>query len=96
MSLDRIGILTRRRTTQLAAKESKRWQVRSNKTVKDQQMKARRGMREMLVFWKRNEREERDSRKKAEKEALDALKREEEMREAKRQGSKVELPHHPD
>ena len=81
--------INQKKTTQLAAKESKRWQVRSNKTVKDQQMKARRGMREMLVFWKRNEREERDSRKKAEKEALDALKREEELREAKRQARKL-------
>ena len=43
----------------------------------------------MLIFWKRNEREEREARKRAEKEALDKLKKEEELREAKRQQRKL-------
>lgn len=52
-------------------------------------MRARKIMREMLVFWKRNEKEERELRKRAEKEALDKAKKEEEMREAKRQARKL-------
>ncbi|KAK9345819.1 SNF2 family N-terminal domain-containing protein [Lipomyces starkeyi] len=78
-----------RKTAQLAVKESRRWQFRTNKNVKDLQGKARRAMREMLVYWKRNEREERDSRKKAEKQALDRAKKEEEQREARRQARKL-------
>lgn len=48
-------------------------------------------MREMLVFWKKNEREERDIRKRAEKEAVDRVKEEEERREAARQARKLEF-----
>jgi len=43
----------------------------------------------MLLFWRKNEREERDLRKKAEKEAIDRAKREEELREARRQARKL-------
>jgi len=43
----------------------------------------------MLYFWRKNEREERDLRKKAEKEAIDRAKREEELREARRQARKL-------
>lgn len=43
----------------------------------------------MLVFWRKNEREERDLRKKAVKEAIDRAKREEELREARRQARKL-------
>ncbi|KAK9480623.1 SNF2 family N-terminal domain-containing protein [Lipomyces japonicus] len=78
-----------RKTAQLACKEARRWQFRTNKNVKDLQGKARRAMREMLVYWKRNEREERDSRRKAEKEALDRAKKDEEHREARRQARKL-------
>lgn len=48
-------------------------------------------MREMLVFWKKNEREERDVRKRAEKEAVDRAKEEEEKREAARHARKLEF-----
>ncbi|KAK9461892.1 SNF2 family N-terminal domain-containing protein [Lipomyces oligophaga] len=78
-----------RKTVQLAVKEARRWQFRTNKNVKDLQARARRAMREMLVYWKRNEREERDSRRKAEKEAIDRAKKEEESREARRQARKL-------
>jgi DNA helicase INO80 len=43
----------------------------------------------MLVFWRKNEKEERDLRKKAEKEAIDRAKRDEELREARRQARKL-------
>ncbi|KAJ1826827.1 putative DNA helicase ino80, partial [Coemansia sp. RSA 2599] len=56
---------------------------------KDLQMRARRSMREMLLFWKRHEKEEREMRKRAEKEAAEKLKLEEEAREARRQARKL-------
>ena len=73
----------------MASKEAQRWKLRTTKNVKDTQARAKRCMREMLTFWKRNEREERDLRRRAEKEANDRAKREEEQREAKRQARKL-------
>lgn len=78
-----------RKTAQLASKEAQRWKLRTTKNVKDTQARAKRCMREMLTFWKRNEREERDLRRRAEKEAIDRAKKEEEQREAKRQARKL-------
>ncbi|KAF9240898.1 P-loop containing nucleoside triphosphate hydrolase protein [Melanogaster broomeanus] len=65
--------------------------VRTAKANKDVQAKAKRLMREMLVFWKKNEREERDVRKREQKEAVDRAKIEEEKREAARQARKLEF-----
>ena len=65
--------------------------MRTIKTAKDTQIKAKRLMREMMVFWKKNEKEERDLRKRAEKEADNRLKEEEERREAARQARKLEF-----
>ncbi len=48
-------------------------------------------MREMLVFWKKNEKEERDVRRREQKEAIDRAKVEEEKREAARQARKLEF-----
>lgn len=78
-----------RKTATLAAKEARKWQVKTNRHVKDMQTKARRAMREMMSYWKRNEKEERDSRKKAEKEAIDSARKHEEEREALRQSRKL-------
>jgi DNA helicase INO80 len=78
-----------RKTAQLAARESRKWQVKTTKAQKDQFSKARRCMREMLSFWKKNEKEERNLRLKAEQEALQRAKKEEEEREAKRQARKL-------
>lgn len=50
---------------------------------------ARRAMKEMLAFWKKNEREEREMRKRAEKEAAERRRIEEEQREARRQAKKL-------
>ncbi|GMM34466.1 chromatin-remodeling ATPase [Saccharomycopsis crataegensis] len=82
-------IINLRKTALLAARESSKWKVRTNKNLKDLQTKARRSMREMFNFWKKNEREERDMRKKAEKEAIDLAKKQEEEREAQRQSRKL-------
>ena len=48
-------------------------------------------MREMLIFWKKNEKEERDVRRREQKEAIDRAKVEEEKREAARQARKLEF-----
>ncbi|CCF56766.1 hypothetical protein KAFR_0B04690 [Kazachstania africana CBS 2517] len=78
-----------RKTSSLCAREARKWQSRNFKQIKDMQTRARRGIREMSNFWKRNEREEREVKRKAEKVALEAAKKEEEEREAKRQAKKL-------
>ncbi|QPG75411.1 Putative DNA helicase ino80 [Brettanomyces nanus] len=78
-----------RKTCQLATRESRRWKVKTTKSVKDQTTKARRSMREMLNFWKKNEREEKMLRMKAEQEAIAKAKKEEDERESKRQARKL-------
>ncbi|WFD28001.1 Putative DNA helicase ino80 [Malassezia nana] len=78
-----------RRLSSVVQREARRGAARNNKSTKDIQLRARKVMRELLLYWKRNEREECDLRKKAEKEALDKAKKEEEMREAKRQARKL-------
>lgn len=78
-----------RKTAQLASKEARRWQLRTNKGMKDVQARAKRSMREMMTFWKRNEREERDLRRVAEKQELENAKKAEADREANRQKRKL-------
>ncbi|KAF1957496.1 hypothetical protein CC80DRAFT_592749 [Byssothecium circinans] len=78
-----------RKTAQLASKEARRWQMRTNKSMKDVQARAKRSMREMLGFWKRNERDERDQRKMAERQELENAKKAEADREANRQKRKL-------
>ena len=78
-----------RKTAQLASKEARRWQMRTNKNTKDMQARAKRGMREMLAFWKRNERDERESRKNAERQEIENAKKAEADREANRQKRKL-------
>ncbi|KAF1985970.1 putative DNA helicase INO80 [Aulographum hederae CBS 113979] len=78
-----------RKTAQLASKEARRWQIRTNKSTKDVQARAKRGMREMLSFWRRNERDERDQRKMAERQELENAKKAEADREANRQKRKL-------
>lgn len=78
-----------RKTAQLAAKEARRWQLRTNKGTKDVQARAKRSMREMMTFWKRNERAERDLRKVAEKQELENAKKAEADRESNRQKRKL-------
>src|SRR5262249_49798368 len=80
-----------RKTAQLAGKEARRFQLRTNKSTKDVQARAKRSMREMLSFWKRNERDERDQRKLAERQELENAKRMEAEREAARQRRKLDF-----
>ena len=78
-----------RKTAQLAAKEARRWQLRTNKGTKDVQARAKRSMREMMSFWKRNERAERDLRKVAERQEQENAKKAEADRESNRQKRKL-------
>jgi DNA helicase INO80 len=80
-----------KRLAQLCATQSRKPHTKTIKSSKETSVKSKRLMRDMLVFWKKNEREERDVRKRAEKEAVDRAKEEEEKREAARQARKLEF-----
>ncbi|KAI0307777.1 SNF2 family N-terminal domain-containing protein [Multifurca ochricompacta] len=80
-----------KRVATLASLQARRPYSRTPKATKDVQAKSKRLMREMLVFWKKNEKEERDVRKRENKEAADRAKIEEEKREAARQARKLEF-----
>ncbi|KAI5962398.1 INO80 [Candida pseudojiufengensis] len=82
-------LINLKKTSILAAREAKRWQLKNTKNQKDLVTKARRAMREMFNFWKRNERIEREAKKKHEKDLVDKAKKEEEERESKRQSRKL-------
>jgi chromatin-remodeling ATPase INO80 len=79
------------RIAKVASLQARRPFTKTAKAVKDTQAKAKRLMREMQVFWKKNEKEERDVRRREQKEASDRLKIEEEKREAARQARKLEF-----
>ncbi len=78
-----------RKTSILASKQARKWQERTNKSMKDTQARAKRVMREMMSFWKRNEREERDLRRVAERKEIEDAKKAEADREANRQKRKL-------
>lgn len=78
-----------RKTAQLACKEARRWQLRTNKGTKEVQARSKRTMRDMMGFWKRNERAERDLRKFAERQELENAKKAEADRESNRQKRKL-------
>ncbi|KAH8100604.1 SNF2 family N-terminal domain-containing protein [Cristinia sonorae] len=80
-----------KRLATMAAVQARRPYVKSAKAAKDVQSKGKRLMREMLVFWKKNEKEEREVRRREHKEAMDRAKIEEEKREAARQARKLEF-----
>ncbi|KIJ68315.1 hypothetical protein HYDPIDRAFT_24608 [Hydnomerulius pinastri MD-312] len=80
-----------KRLAMLSSMQARRPFTRTAKANKDVQAKGKRLMREMLVFWKKNEREEREMRKREQKEAVDRAKVEEEKREAARQARKLEF-----
>ncbi|KAF9456537.1 SNF2 family N-terminal domain-containing protein [Collybia nuda] len=79
------------RVAKVASLQARKPFTKTAKANKDTQAKAKRLMREMQVFWKKNEKEERDVRKREQKEASDRLKIEEEKREAARQARKLEF-----
>ena len=54
---------------------------RASKEVSSVQPRARRLMKEALIYWRKYEKVEREQRKRAEKEAMEQRKRDDEMRE---------------
>nr|CAB3500805.1 unnamed protein product [Digitaria exilis] len=62
---------------------------RSLKLMRCAAIRTRKLARDMLLFWKRVDKEQYELRKKEEREAAEALKREEELREAKRQQQRL-------
>jgi len=91
--IKQVSLATRqenlRKTAILASKQARKWQERTNKSMKDTQARAKRVMREMMSFWKRNEREERDLRRMAERKEIEDAKKAEADREANRQKRKL-------
>ncbi|KAH7334613.1 SNF2 family N-terminal domain-containing protein [Rhizoctonia solani] len=80
-----------KKLSSLVATYAKKPSARTIATTKLTQVKSKRLMREMLVFWRKHDREEKDLRKKAEKAQVDRAKVEEEKREAQRQARKLEF-----
>ncbi|KAK9720198.1 putative DNA helicase ino80 [Basidiobolus ranarum] len=78
-----------KKIAQLCQREVKKAAYKTVKLHRELPNKSKRAMREMLIFWKKNEKEERELRKKAEKEALERMKIEEELRESRRQARKL-------
>lgn len=79
------------RTAKSASIQARKPFTKTAKVNKDMQAKAKRLMREMQIFWKKNEKEERDMKKREYKEALDRQRAEDERREAARQARKLEF-----
>lgn len=79
------------RTAKSASIQARKPFTKTAKVNKDIQTKAKRLMREMQIFWKKNEKEERDMKKREHKEALDRQRAEDERREAARQARKLEF-----
>lgn len=80
-----------KRVATLASLQARKPYSRTPKATKDVQAKSKRLMREMLVFWKKNEKEEREVRKRENREAADRARVEDEKREAARQARKLEF-----
>jgi DNA helicase INO80 len=80
-----------KRIAHMCLNPAKKPLVKTTKSNKETLVRSKRLMRDMLVFWRKNEKEERDVRKRAEKEAVDRAKEEEERREAARQARKLEF-----
>ncbi|GAA5855649.1 hypothetical protein JCM8547_001631 [Rhodosporidiobolus lusitaniae] len=77
-----------KRLSGIVARDAKRASTRT-KGTKEVQTRAKRVMRELMIYMKGNEKREREQRKKAEKEALEKARKEEEVREAKRTARKL-------
>lgn len=80
-----------KKTATLAAKEAKRFQMKTNKGTKDGSARLKRSIRETATFWKRNERVEKERAKLALKEETERLKKQAAEKEAARQKRKLEF-----
>ncbi|KAG8779089.1 putative DNA helicase ino80 [Ceratobasidium sp. 428] len=93
--LQSAGFLTKltqsKKLAHTLSTHAKKPYTRTISTTKLTQVKSKRLMREMLVFWRKHDKEEKDLRKKAERAQVDRAKAEEEKREAQRQARKLEF-----
>ncbi|XBW35127.1 hypothetical protein QEN19_000690 [Hanseniaspora menglaensis] len=80
-----------KKISHLINKEARKWQQKNTRQIKELQIRARRGLREMSSFWKKNIRDEKDLKKKKEKEILENAKKEQEMKEKDRQNKQLEF-----
>ncbi|KAL6534641.1 putative DNA helicase ino80 [Orobanche gracilis] len=78
-----------KRVSETCQREVKMKVSRSLKLMRGAALRTRKMARDMLVFWKRVDKEMAEMRKIEEKEAAEALKREQELREAKRQQQRL-------
>ena len=80
-----------KKTATLASKEAKRFQMKTNKSMKEFQARAKRISKEMGTFWKRNEKFEKEKQREAKKEEAEQQRRLETEREAARQRRKLDF-----
>ena len=80
-----------KKTATLASKEAKRYQMKTNKSNKEFQARAKRISKEMGTFWKRNEKIEKEKQREAKKEEAEQQRKAETDREAARQRRKLDF-----
>ncbi|KAL5210687.1 hypothetical protein ABZP36_006310 [Zizania latifolia] len=89
MALHKKRQVDAKRFSENCQREVKLKVSRSLKLMRGAAIRTRRLTRDMLIFWKRVDKEQYELRKKEERDAAEALKREEELREAKRQQQRL-------
>ncbi|KAI8454917.1 adenosinetriphosphatase [Phakopsora pachyrhizi] len=77
-----------KRLSALVSREARRILTRT-KASKEVQIRAKRLMRELLVYYRGNEKRERETKRRADREAVERAKKDDEMREVKRQARKL-------
>ncbi|XP_062117836.1 chromatin-remodeling ATPase INO80 isoform X2 [Humulus lupulus] len=85
----RKQLIDAKRVSENCQREVKLKVSRSLKLMKGAPIRTRKIARDMLLFWKRVDKEMAELRKKEEREAAEALRREQELREAKRQQQRL-------
>jgi len=78
-----------RKLAVMCQKEIRKRLQKNTRSWREVPMRAKRLAREVLVFWRRHDKDQTETQKKAEKEEVERMKREEEIREAKRQQMKL-------
>ncbi|XP_065883636.1 chromatin-remodeling ATPase INO80-like isoform X2 [Dysidea avara] len=78
-----------RKVSLMCQREWRKMAAKSQKISRDAPSRAKKLLKEVLIYWKRYEKMEKEHRKKAEKEALEQKKHDDELRDAKRQQRKL-------
>eukprot|EP00794_Sanderia_malayensis_P020104 gene20104-22075_t len=82
-------VTSAKKMVQGCQKEIRKTVLRSQRVSKDFVPRAKRMVKEMLLYWKKFDKVEKEHRKKAEKEAMEQRRQDEEMREMRRQQRKL-------